>query len=121
MKKEDREKNSVTSRRSQNDFAVERVIQELENINNRVKNLERFAEDCDMSSMRFISPELFLPDHQLIDTYIVIASEGKCDASQVARITGRSRSTESNYLNQLYRAGWLDKIKLSKTTYFVPL
>jgi len=121
MKMENSEKSPVMLRKGHRAFMIERILQELENINNRVENLERLAASRNMELLKFNTPELYLPEQQLIDTYIVVVSRGECDADQVARLTGRSRSTESNYLNQLYREGWLDKIKISKTTRYFPL
>lgn len=60
---------------------------------------------------------LSLPDN-LRRTYIVIASKGECDATQVSNLTGRARALESSYLNQLCRMGWLIKRRNSKTIHF---
>ncbi len=118
---ENSEKSPVMLRKSHRAFMIEKILQELENINNRVENLERLAASRDMELLKFNTSELYLPEQQLIDTYIAVVSKGECDTDQVALLTGRSRSTESNYLNQLYREGWLDKIKISKTTRYFPL
>jgi len=118
---ENSEKSPVMLRKSHRAFMIERILQELEAMNNRVENLERIVANRNMELLKYNTPELYLPEQQLIDTYIAVITKGECDADQVARLTGRSRSTESNYLNQLYRAGWLDKIKISKTTRYFPL
>lgn len=118
---ENGEKNPILLRKSHRAFMIERILQELENINNRVESLERIAMSKNIELMKFTTPELYLPEQQLVNTYSVVISKGECDAEQVAQLTGRSRSTESNYLNQLYRKGWLDKTKVSKTTRYFPL
>jgi len=60
---------------------------------------------------------LSLPDN-LRKTYLIVASEGECSASQVSVLSGRSRAIESSYLNQLVRMGWLTKHRSSKTLQF---
>jgi hypothetical protein len=62
--------------------------------------------------------ELFsLPDN-LRKTYLIVASKGECNATEVSNLTGRSRAIESSYLNQLTRMGWLTKRRNSKTLNF---
>jgi hypothetical protein len=58
-----------------------------------------------------------LPDN-LRKTYLIVASEGECNATQVSDLTGRSRAIESSYLNQLVRMGCLAKRRNSKTLHF---
>ncbi len=118
---ENSEKSPVMMRKSHRAYMIERILQELEIINNRVENLEKRMASKNMELLKFNTQELYLPEQQLIDTYIVVVSRGECDAQQVAQLTGRSRSTESNYLNQLYREGWIDKAKIAKTTRYFPL
>ena len=63
---------------------------------------------------------LSLPDN-LRKTYMVAASKGECNATEVSNRTGRSRAAESSYLNQLARMGWLIKHRNSKTMSFALL
>ncbi len=52
---------------------------------------------------------LLMPDH-LRKTYLAVASRDReSSAEEIAIITGRCRAVESNYLNQLCRAGKLLK------------
>lgn len=43
---------------------------------------------------------------------------GKCNIDDVSIITGRHRSVENRYLNELVRIGWLGKERNGKKIYF---
>jgi len=51
-------------------------------------------------------------------TLMAVNKLGKADASKVAELTGRTRSAESRYLNDLTRLGLLKKQKEGRTAYF---
>lgn len=60
---------------------------------------------------------LNLPD-SLRQSMFVMDMLKEADASQVARVTGRTRSAESFHLNQLERMGYLLKYRRGKRIYF---
>lgn len=60
---------------------------------------------------------LSLPD-SLRQSMFVMGMLKEASASQVARVTGRSRSAESFHLNQLERMGYLLKYRRGKRIYF---
>ncbi len=99
----------------------DKIFKEMQNIRFRLDDLENnmaswHPKPVEISESKLIS----LPDH-LRRTYMVVASKGECSAIQVSNLSGRSRAIESNYLNQLARMGWLNKRRVSKTTYFRPI
>jgi trehalose-6-phosphatase len=49
---------------------------------------------------------------------MTVASKGEPTATEVSCLTGRCRSIESNYLNQLVRIGWLTRRRNSKNVFF---
>ena len=51
-------------------------------------------------------------------TMLVMDKLQEATASDVASRTGRTRSTESGYLNQLERMGYLEKFRKGRKTYF---
>jgi len=51
-------------------------------------------------------------------TMLVMDKLQEATASDIAIRTGRTRSTESAYLNQLERMGYLDKFRRGRRTYF---
>lgn len=71
-----------------------------------------WAEDNVNSNVRF---EIYLPT---IDALMPV--EGGSTAEEVSKRTGRSRNLESEYLNILYKAGLLRRIKSGKKIKYVP-
>ena len=98
--------------------AFDQIFQELQQIRYRLDDIEAALSRWDPQPLEISESELFsLPDH-LRKTYILVASRGECNATEVSNLTGRCRAVESNYLNQLSRMGWLIKHKDSRTTRF---
>jgi len=96
----------------------DQIFIELRNIRRRLDELENMFSAIQFQPVRIPESKLFsLPDH-LRQTYLIVASKGECNATQVSNITGRSRALESCYLNQLARTGWLTKYRISKTVNF---
>ena len=60
---------------------------------------------------------LSLPD-SLRKSVLVVLTLGKATAENVANKTGRARSVESAYLNQLVRMGYLKRVREGKRVYF---
>ena len=97
------------------------VFQELEKIRHRLDDIENmFSKWKQPEPLAVPDSALFsLPDH-LRKTYLVVASKGQCNATEVSNLTGRSRAVESTYMNQLVRMKWLTKCRNSKTLNFSP-
>ncbi len=97
---------------------LDRIFEEMQNIRFRLDDLERNVSGWSPEPFEVSESELItLPDH-LRRTYMIVISKGECSATQVSNRTGRSRTIESNYLNQLSRMGWLNKRRISKTALF---
>ena len=97
---------------------LDRIFQELLTIRHRLDDIERRFSNWNPQPLHISESDLLsLPDN-LRKTYLIVASEGECSATQVSNLTGRSRAIESSYLNQLVRMGWLAKRRNSKTLHF---
>jgi hypothetical protein len=60
------------------------------------------------------------PLHTYNATITVLKSaEAGCTAEEVSQKTGRRRNTESGYLNRLYKAGFLKKVKIGRKTKYI--
>jgi trehalose-6-phosphatase len=98
----------------------DRILRELQEIRYRLDDVEKSISGWKPESVEIRETDLLsLPDH-LRKSYLVAASRGECNATQVSNLTGRCRAIESNYLNQLARAGWLTKRRDSKEILFLP-
>ena len=60
-----------------------------------------------------------LPNH-LRETMLAVISFGEATATEVSKQTGKARSSESDYLNQLRRMGYLKKRYASRKVYYSP-
>jgi trehalose-phosphatase len=99
----------------------DRLLREMQEIRYRLDDIERSMSKWKPEPVEISESELlFLPDH-LRKTYMAVASKGNCSATEVSNLTGRCRAVESNYLNQLVRAGWLMKQRSSKEIRFLVL
>jgi hypothetical protein len=58
-----------------------------------------------------------LPNH-LRETLLAVIALGEATATQVSERTGKSRATESDYLNQLARMRYLKKWRKGRTANF---
>jgi hypothetical protein len=97
---------------------LDRIFQELLTIRHRLDDIERMFSNWNPQPLHISESDLLsLPDN-LRKTYLIVASEGECSATQVSDLTGRCRAIESSYLNQLVRMGWLAKRRNSKTLHF---
>ena len=96
----------------------DRIIREMQEIRFRLDDIENSISSWNPPPLEISESDLFsLPDH-LRKAYIAVASKGECTATEVSDLTGRCRAIESNYLNQLVRAGWLTKRRNSKAILF---
>ena len=90
----------------------------MEEIHYRLDDIENSISSWNPRPLEISESELFsLPDH-LRKTYMAVASKGESTATEVSDLTGRCRSIESNYLNQLVRIGWLTRRRNSKCICF---
>jgi len=97
---------------------LDRIFEELVQIRLRLDDIENMISSWHPQPIRISESKLLsLPDN-LRKTYLVVASKGECNATQVSNLTARSRAIESSYLNQLVRMGWLAKRRNSKTLNF---
>jgi len=97
---------------------LDRIFQELIDIRHRLDDIERMFSNQRPQPIHISESMLLsLPDN-LRKTYLIVTSEGECNATQVSGLSGRSRAIESSYLNQLVRMGWLTKHRSSKTLQF---
>ena len=98
--------------------ALDRIFEEMQQIRYRLDDIESAISSWVPPPLEISESELLsLPDH-LRKSYLIVASKGECNATEVSNLTGRCRSIESNYLNQLARMGWLTKRRDSKTIFF---
>ena len=99
----------------------ERILREMQEMRHRLDEIEKAISSWKPPPLDVHETELLsLPDH-LRRTYLAAVSLGQCDATQVSTHTGRCRTIESSYLNQLARTGWLTKQRNSKTFLFYPI
>jgi len=97
---------------------LDRIFQELMHIRHRLDDIENMFSKSRPQPLNISESKLLsLPDN-LRKTYMMVASRGECNATEVSNRTGRSRAAESSYLNQLVRMGWLIKNRNSKTISF---
>jgi len=90
----------------------------MQEIRYRLDDIENSISSWNPPPLEISESDLFsLPDH-LRKAYLTVASKGECTATEVSDLTGRCRAIESNYLNQLVRAGWLAKRRNSKEILF---
>ena len=61
-----------------------------------------------------------LPNH-LRKTMLVVIALGEATATDVSKQTGKSRSSESDYMNQLERMGYLKRRYAERKVYFSPV
>jgi hypothetical protein len=96
----------------------EKIYREMRSIHFRLDDFEKHLSNWNPQPIEISESKILsLPDH-LRKTYIFVASKGECDATLASNQTGRCRSLESNYLNQLSTMGWLNKRKVSKNTIY---
>ena len=96
----------------------DRILREIREIHYRLDDIENSISSWNPRPLEIPEPELLsLPDH-LRKTYVTVASKGEPTATEVSNLTGRCRSIESNYLNQLVRLGWLTRRRNSKNVFF---
>jgi predicted transcriptional regulator len=94
---------------------VKFLEKQTEIILSRIENIESSAPLGIENQMALY---LSVPD-SIRKTLFVVSKEGECTADDVSKKTGRHRSIENKYLNELTRAGWLDKYREGKMINYV--
>lgn len=95
-----------------NDF--EKRIQLLEKkVNEMESRLHPIVEDR-------VALYLTVPD-SLRKSLFAVSELSKATADEVSVRTGRHRSIENKYLNELVRAGWLERKRIGKKIYYSSL
>jgi hypothetical protein len=97
---------------------LDHLYHELQEIRYRLDDIERSFSNWNPATLKISESELLSLSDHLRKTYLTVASNGECNATQVSNLTGRCRAIESNYLNQLVGTGWLTKRRDSKEIRF---
>ena len=100
---------------------LDRIFQEMLNIRYRLDDLENTISNWHPQPVEIAESKLISLSDHLRKSFMVVASRGECNATEVSNLTGRSRAMESSYLNQLTRMGWLTKRRNSRTLHFRPI
>jgi DNA-binding transcriptional ArsR family regulator len=97
------------------------ILTYLSDINERLKSLELRIADLESRNSPPISDKmavfLTVPD-SIRKSLFAVSKLNSCTADEVSEITGRHRSIENKYLNELYRAGWLERERKGKKIYY---
>jgi len=104
---------------------IHKLLENLEELDAKtrriLKLLEGSAAGVDSrggsSGLSELGTLLSIPDH-LRQTLVVAQKLGMTTSEDVAEQTGRAKSLESSYLNQLARASLLKKQRLGRKVYF---
>ncbi|MBI2184617.1 MAG: hypothetical protein HYU39_06625 [Thaumarchaeota archaeon] len=103
--------------------SIEELLRKIEDLERRLTAVEQTLQQAPPyvygagKPSLGSSPLLDLPD-ALRKTIMSMQSIGEADAQTLATRTGRTRSVENIYLNQLTRLGYLSKVRKGKKVYF---
>jgi DNA-binding transcriptional ArsR family regulator len=93
----------------------------LKAIDRRLQSLERRVEEIESSFNPIVEDKVALyltvPD-SLRKSLFAVSALSKATADEVCIKTGRHRSIENKYLNELVRAGWLKRERIGKKVYY---
>ncbi|MEM2926406.1 MAG: helix-turn-helix domain-containing protein [Candidatus Bathyarchaeia archaeon] len=100
----------------------EELLDRIKEIERRLDKIERALRlgDYGLGDQRFqvdFGNVLELPD-SLRRTFFALGGLGEATAEEVAERTGRTRSVETIYLNQLVRMGFLARERKGRKIYF---
>lgn len=97
------------------------TIDKLEKINDRLDALEQRISTIESSFNPVIEDKMALfltvPD-TIRKSLLAVSHLEKGTADEVSAFTGRHRSIENKYLNELVRAGWLGRERVGKKVYY---
>ncbi|WP_321431025.1 hypothetical protein [uncultured Methanolobus sp.] len=90
-------------------------------MNERLKLLELRIAELESRNSPPINDKmavfLTVPD-SIRKSLFAVSKLTSCTADEVSDVTGRHRSIENKYLNELYRAGWLERERKGKKIYY---
>lgn len=92
-------------------YDLEEKLKDLEYRTLKIEN--RFNPAVDDRTGAFLAIT-----HTMRKSLFAVAKLGKCTIDDVSIITGRHRSVENRYLNELVRIGWLGKERKGKKIYY---
>ncbi|WP_333787193.1 hypothetical protein [Methanomethylovorans sp.] len=97
------------------------IIALLNDLDDRLKLLESRVTEVEMRSSPPIDDKMALfltvPD-SIRKSLFAVSSLVSCTADEVSEITGRHRSIENKYLNELHRSGWLKRDRKGKKIFY---
>jgi DNA-binding transcriptional ArsR family regulator len=97
------------------------ILEYMRDINDRLKSLELRMADLESRNSSHVNDKmaafLTVPD-SIRKSLFAVSKLTSCTADEVSEITGRHRSIENKYLNELYRAGWLERERRGKKIYY---
>jgi DNA-binding transcriptional ArsR family regulator len=97
------------------------ILEYLNDINRRLHNLELRLSKIETYSPPQIDDKmavfLTVPD-SIRKSLFAVSDLKSCTADEVSVVTGRHRSIENKYLNELYRGGWLVRERKGKKIYY---
>jgi DNA-binding transcriptional ArsR family regulator len=97
------------------------ILEYLNSINRRLQYLELRLSKIETCSPPQIDDKmavfLTVPD-SIRKSLFAVSDLKSCTADEVSVITGRHRSIENKYLNELYRGGWLVRERKGKKIYY---
>ena len=98
------------------------IEERLEKIEERLENLEKRVltrgPKTGVGSMSIKIEDMLALSDSLQKTMIAIQELDEATTNEVAEKTGRSRSVETIYLNQLTRLGYVNKERRGRKIYF---
>jgi len=106
---------------------IHKLLESLEELDAKTRRILKLLEGSvagtdsrgGSSGLSELGTLLSIPDH-LRQTLVVTQKLGMTTSEDVAGQTGRAKSLESSYLNQLARASLLKKQRLGRKVYFSP-
>jgi len=98
------------------------LFEKLANLEKHIEALESRILKLELSSSSSqiddkMAVFLNVPD-SIRKSLFAVSKLESCTADEVSSITGRHRSIENKYLNELYRAGWLERNRKGKKIYY---
>jgi len=97
------------------------VIALLNDLDDRLRQLESRVAEVELRSSSPVDDKmamfLTVPD-SIRKSLLAVSTLGSCTADEVSEITGRHRSIENKYLNELYRSGWLKRDRKGKRIFY---
>lgn len=97
------------------------ILEYLYDIDRRLKSMESRLSKIEAYSSPPIEDKmavfLTVPD-SIRKSLFAVSKLESCTADEVSLVTGRHRSIENKYLNELFRGGWLERERKGKKIYY---